>query len=321
MTAISLPSKVIAQTPLDKAILSGETQKVRDLLASKASPTVASFGLAQKNIPMLLILLNQEHSRYKSCKSPTSFCAALFPPIRELPSEVLDNLESIPLSEPFKRFIKAVDEFDPKELRSNLVQVMERVASKLDAVHTEGSREAFLARCTTLAPIDVVQQALVELHPLFAKGWELANHPQPMNLVEHSDNGKIDFNWNTNTLTIGKFFTVQDIMKNLVYWMVFSLNRSSHQLFNVRTLPREVYVIHRIYYEFKTREYRDILLSQLSMNTCKASFADFWNSQMTGSPSRIDKMRAEWEILLPKFLAQNPGVVRGDSPDEKKGKA
>lgn len=203
-------------------------------------------------------------------------------------------------------FSQAVREFDAKKKRLQVrpfthLQLMENVLKKLDIepphFASESERADYLEDRTYFAPLEVVQQTLSQMHPLFDLAWTLTSDPKPIKLVDKEKINKTTYSFHSHTLVLGSRYGFLDKVRKIVFFTFYALHRQTLQGLYDRCIDRETYTVIKTYMQYRVEQVTNDFLKPIfpTIDNTHCSFEDFWNTATTYfvEPQRIlwDKKR------------------------------
>lgn len=283
--------------------------EVVSLLKRKASPfqgrSCCSDGRDKEILFLLLRCLN---INFRSLYDLSHW---LFPTLTHLTPPLIHKIRyKTPHS-------KAVSEFDAKKKTLaitpfNDLQLMETVVQKLDIAIPSFScvaeRSEYLEEQSLNAPLEVVQQTLSQMHPLFDLAWTLTSNPIPIKLVEKPKGNTYTYSFHNHTMVLGSRSSFQDLIRKLVFFTFLALHRETLQSLYNRPLDRESHTVIRSYMQYRIEQLTEDFLRSIFPKVFNSSrqFEDFWRDHHV-TAFFIEPERSHWaKKNLIQHLHQNP---------------
>lgn len=292
-----------------------DIDKVRELMKKGALPFIgcSSFRFAQDNVPLVLVLLNAEHSRVlQGCKNLSGVCDHLFPKIHN-PLDCTEEIQSL------IKYPKALECFEKGRKKINREELdwdkfMTILMNKLGITIPESNpeeRQAFLIEKSLQAPLEIIQQALSEAHPLFKLLWECAGNPK---LLLDEERAVVDYTVSDHTVYIPKSKNFFALVEYLIYGVFRSLHKDTEKFLLRAALHREVFTVIKVFMELQNKIAREVLYNDFFPEKVfyQRSLRAYWReSHMPGSHHHADRFREQWETsYLDQFLDENPHFLK-----------
>lgn len=306
--ATAVKSVVCQRTLVIEAASNQDFPQVLSLLRQKASPFQGDAASGRKDQEILFLFLTCLGINVKSLPALSNWFFPKFVPLAQ--THIHEARCKIPHS-------KAVKEFDSKKKTLaikpfNDLQLMEAVLRKLDmdipSFSSEQERAEYLEEQCFHAPLEVVQQTLSQMHPLFDLAWTLTSNPKPIKLVNRPQRFTHMYSFHSHTIIFGNTSGFQDLIRRLVFHTLLALHRETLQALYERPVDRESDILIRAYMRFRIEQITEEFLKSIFPKVYEViqHFDEFWMDPHY-SFHVIDPERIKWnKKLFLRHLHQHP---------------
>lgn len=295
------------RTQLFYASQRGDHAAAKKLLDMGASPFIGEspFLAARSHDMLLRLLVGADPTKtLRKCRTHHEICDIFFPREKAVTRAVYESIGiKIPYSEALKQFETFKRKYPTKPF--DYLQLVEKILTKLDIeIPTDGTKKEFLTKWSTVnvlkhIPLEVVQQALADMHPLFKLAWDCTGLHEPISLIEDSDAPTTYYSSEMHSIIIGPQASLQNLIENMVFCTLTALNGQGRDHLENYPIDRESHTLISIFCEYQTICLSEQFLSYIfERPPYTKSFEAFWleyNMPATpGGVSEAEEMRRHW---------------------------
>ncbi|HSW72897.1 MAG TPA: hypothetical protein VLG44_05790 [Chlamydiales bacterium] len=323
------------RTQLFYASQMGDHAKAEKLLEKGASPFVGDspFFVAKSNKILLRLLVGADPTKtLRKCRTNHEICDIFFPREKVITKAVYQSIgKKIPYSEALMQFETLKRKYPTKPF--DYLQLVEKILSKLDIeIPTDETKKKFLTKWSTVnvlkhIPLEVVQQALADMHPLFKLAWDCTSLPEPISLIEDPDATTTTYCLEMRSIIIGPQASLQNLIENMVFFTLTALIAQGRTHLDNYPIDRESHIMISIFCDYQTLRLAEQFLSYIFPRPpYTKSFEAYWleyNMPATpGGVSQAEEVRRNWnDYHFYTLLRQQPEVFQAGLDQLEKAQA
>lgn len=310
------------RTQLFYASQRGDLAFATKLLEMGASPFIGDnpFFVAKSKDMLLRLLAGADPTKtLRKCRNHHEICDIFFPRIKGKPDlRSLGN--KIPFSKALMQFETNKRKYQTKSF--GFLELVEKILKKLDIeIPTDGTKKEFLERWSTANvlkyfPLEVVQQALAEMHPLFKLAWECTSRPEPINFIEDLEAATTYYNQEMHSIIFGPQASLQNLIENMIFCTLTALNAETRTHLDNYPIDRESHTLITVYSEYQTLCLAEQFLSYIFQRPpYTKKFEAYWLEYnmpaIAGGVSQAEEIRRNWnDHYFYTLLRQQPEVFQ-----------